>query len=162
MQGLMHLQVKLLEGEEEAERLGNERNSLILTNKRIIHFYRDGLTSKAAVAFLQDIDTARVRRARPNKIYLAIAVVLALAAFVWCLSTGFGGSLGAASTAVILIADLVLILACLALYLSSSGAVVVFRTANDEIAFRLGAGDSFYRFINRWLELKDSASRGTD
>ncbi|MEE8470840.1 MAG: hypothetical protein V3S51_05870 [Dehalococcoidia bacterium] len=158
-QDLTRVQIKMLEGEEEAERLANARSSLILTNKRIICIYRDERTSKAAVAFLQDIVSARVKRTRPNKMTLIIGIVLAFAGLIWSLVSGLGNAFDSTTTAVILIADMVLVLACLTIYLTSSGAMIFFRTANDEISYQLGQGDSMYSFINRWLELKDSISR---
>ena len=149
--------LKLLEGEQAAERIGGQQHGLILTNKRLIHYYRDGSTSRVTVAFLHDIVTARVKRDRRNTVYLAVGILLAMAAFIWSVG-GFGSGMDSVSTAVLLVADMVLVIACLTLYLTSSGTVVVFRTPNDEISYRLGAGESMYRFINRWLELKDGTT----
>ena len=153
--GLGYSQVRLLEGEQEVERLGNEKRSLILTNKRIIYISRERQTSRAAVAFLQDIVTARVKRSRPNKMFPAAGIVLAMAALIWSLFSGLGGDFNSPTTAVVLIGDMILVLGCLILYLSSASAIIVFKTANDVIAFSLGRDDNMYRFINRWLELKD-------
>jgi hypothetical protein len=158
-QDLSHSQIRLLDGEEEAERLGNARSSLVLTNKRIIRIYRDETRSKATVAFLQDVVSARVERARPNKMTLMTGIALALAGLIWAIVSGLGSAFDSLTTAVILVADLVLVLACLALYVSSGGAAIVFKTANDEISYHFGRGDHLYRFINRWLEFKDSVSR---
>ncbi len=157
-QSAQSYQIRVLPGEQVAERIGTEREGLILTNKRIIHYYRDGNTSRATVAFLPDIVTVRVRRARPNRVYLATGVILSLVAFIWSIVAGFGNAFSGTTSSVILITILLLITACLALYLTASGTAVVFRTFNDQIAFRLGAGDSMYRFINKWLELKDGVT----
>ena len=151
-------QIRVLPGEQVAERVGSQREGLILTNKRLIHYYKDSSTSRATVAFLPDIVSVRVRRARPNKVYLGVGIGLAFIAFIWSIVTGFGNAFNGLTSSVILISVLVLVLASLALYLTTSGTTVMFRTINDQIAFRLGAGDSMYRFINRWLELKDSLS----
>lgn len=153
--GLAHSQVRLLEGEQEVERLGDAKRSLILTNKRIIYISRDRQTSRAAVAFLQDIVTARVKRSRPNKMFPVAGIVLAMAALGWSLFSGLGGDFNSPTTAVVLVGVMILVLGCLILYLSSASAIIVFKTANDVIAFSLGRDDNMYRFINRWLELKD-------
>lgn len=153
--GLAHSQVRLLEGEQEVERLGDAKRSLILTNKRIIYISRERQTSRAAVAFLQDIVTARVKRSRPNKMFPVAGIVLAMAALIWSFFSGLGGDFNSPTTAVVLIGVMILVLGCLILYVSSASAIIVFKTANDVIAFSLGRDDNMYRFINRWLELKD-------
>ncbi len=135
--------------------MGDARRSLILTNKRIIYISRDRQTSRAAVAFLQDIVTARVKRSRPNKMFPVAGIVLAMAALGWSLFSGLGGDFNSPTTAVVLVGVMILVLGCLILYLSSASAIIVFKTANDVIAFSLGRDDNMYRFINRWLELKD-------
>jgi hypothetical protein len=153
--GFAYSQVRLLDGEQEVERMGNEKRSLILTNKRIIYISRERHTSRAAVAFLQDIVTARVKRSRPNKMFPVAGILLAMVALIWSLFSGLGGDFNSPTTAVVLIGDMILVLGCLILYLSSASAIIVFKTANDVIAFSLGPEDNMYRFINRWLELKD-------
>ena len=151
--------VKLLDGEQEVARLGNEKQSLILTNRRIIHLSKDAHTSRVAVVFLQDVVAARMKRSRPNKLFPAAGILLALAGLIWSLCSGFSSGFNNPTAAVILIGDMILVLVCLILYITSAGATIVFRTASDKIAFPLGREDNMYRFINHWLKLKDSASR---
>jgi hypothetical protein len=154
----MQAHLKLLQGEQELERMGNDKRTLILTNKRIIYLSKQGQTSRAAVAFLKDIVSARMRRSRPNKLFPAAGIAIAVAALMWAMISGLGSGFNSPTMAIVLIADMILVLGCLILYLASACAIIVFKTANDEIAFSLGREDNMYRFINRWLELKDSES----
>lgn len=148
-------QVKLLEGEEVAERLGGRNHSLFLTNKRIIHMYQDKHTSVVSVAFVKDIVSARVERSRRRNMYLNIGIVCAIIGFIWVLTKGFGLDLNPVETSVILMANFVIVFACLVLFLTSNNTHIILKTANDIIIFPLGASDNMYNFVNRWLELKD-------
>ena len=148
-------QIKLLEGEEVAERMGDADNLLFLTNKRVIHLTKHNNDSVATVAFIKDIVSARVQRSARNRGYITAGVLLAIAGFVWIIAGGFGLNLNGSTTALILITDLILVLSCIALFITSGGTNIILKTANSEIYFPLGAGDHMYQFINRWLELKD-------
>jgi hypothetical protein len=157
-QGALQAQLKLLQGEMELERLGNDKRTLILTNKRVVYLSREGNTSRAAVAFMHDIVSARMRRSRHNKLFPAAGIGLAVVALLWSLVSGLGNGFDSPTMAIVLIADMILVLGCLVLYQASAFAIIVFKTANDEIVFSLGREDNMYRFINRWLELKDAVS----
>ena len=157
-QGALQAHLKLLQDEMELERLGNDKRTLILTNKRVVYLSREGNTSRAAVAFLHDIVSARMRRSRHNKLFPAAGIGLAVVALIWSLVSGLGNGFDSPTMAIVLIADMILVLGCLVLYQASAFAIIVFKTANDEIVFSLGREDNMYRFVNRWLELKDAAS----
>ena len=156
--------INLLQGEQEVKKLGKETYNLRLTNKRVIEFYREARTSYAMIAFLRDIVTAKVDHTGRNGLILFLSIISALGGIGWYVYSDIERSYNDSSAAGILTGGLVFGIVLFVVYWFSSNAVIIIKTANDELVYKLDrlSSSKAFQFINKLSEMKeeDYAGRG--